>query len=156
MSASIALAARSCARCCLRTRPRTRLDFEVHGDVVLGSGGSGKISRQRDADACSPHGAAAPPAVTPCVLSYIPENLSPWLRRCKHRNREYPRPCSRYSETSSIETPFNFTNFRRKLIIFKHEVRLNFTKFHQVSLIFIRNCQFRFQKTNAPQFHQVS
>ena len=42
-----------------------------------------------------------------------PENLSPWLRRCKHRNREYPRPCSRYSETSSIETPFHNSRLSR-------------------------------------------
>ena len=138
MSASMVLEARSCARCNLRTRARTRLDFEVHGDVFLGSGGSGKISRQRDADACSPHGAAAPPAVTPCVLSYIPENLSPWLRRCKHRNREYPRPCSRYSETSSIETPI-LGKSREKLVKFSknsakiQQILANFATFVKIS-----------------------
>ena len=42
-----------------------------------------------------------------------PENLSPWLRRCERKSREYPRPNSRYSETSSIETPFHNSRLSR-------------------------------------------
>ena len=47
LSASMALVASSCARCSLRTRDRTLLEVDMHGDVNQGSGGIGKMSRQR-------------------------------------------------------------------------------------------------------------
>ena len=77
----MALDAKSSAHCSLRTRARTRLDFEEHGDVVVGSGGRGKISRHRgDLSEALPGGASPLGESSPCALFYIPENLEPWLR----------------------------------------------------------------------------
>ena len=87
-------------------RPRTRLDFEVHGNVVEGNGGKGKISRQRSEPAGSPKWAATPTASTPLALSYIPEKLEPMVAVCfgaERRNLGGLAPVS--TETNSIETP---------------------------------------------------
>ena len=72
------LDANSCARFNLRTRARILLEAEVHGEVVEGNGGSGKMSRQREAASSGPAEAAKAAALVPCALSYIPLKLEPW------------------------------------------------------------------------------
>ena len=72
----MALVARSCVRCSLRTRDLTRLDVDLHGDVDHGSGGIGKMSRHLCESQRSPERAAPPRAAASDVLFYIPENWS--------------------------------------------------------------------------------
>ena len=100
-SASIPLVARSGALLSLRMRPRTRLDFEVHGNVAEGNGGRGKISRQRPESAGSPNWAAPPEASKPLALSYIPEILESMATVIYgvfwHRTEKSLRPSSRNS-----------------------------------------------------------
>ena len=74
------LDANSCARFNLRTRARILLEAEVHGEVVEGNGGSGKMSRQREAASSGPVEAATATAAVPCALSHIPFKFEPWHR----------------------------------------------------------------------------
>ena len=82
-------------------RPRTRLDFEVHGNVAEGNGGRGKISRQRPESAGPPNWAAPPEASKPLALSYIPEILESMATVIYgvfwHRTEKSLRPSSRNS-----------------------------------------------------------
>ena len=87
-------------------RPRTRLDFEVHGNVAEGNGGRGKISRQRPESAGSPNWAAPPEASKPLALSYIPEILESMATMCSGAERRSLGGLAPVStETNSIETP---------------------------------------------------
>ena len=87
-------------------RPRTRLDFEVHGNVAEGNGGRGKISRQRPESAGSPNWAAPPEASKPLALSYIPEILESMATMCSGAERRSLGGLAPVTpETNSHETP---------------------------------------------------
>ena len=87
-------------------RPRTRLDFEVHGNVAEGNGGRGKISRQRPESAGSPNWAAPPEASKPLALSYIPEILESMATMCSGAERRSLGGLAPVTpETNSHEAP---------------------------------------------------
>ena len=87
---------------------RTRLDLEMHGLVVVGSGGRGKRSRHREVCWASNSRAQAPGAPTLCALSYIPKKLEQWLRYILIEESltifclAFPRPSSRNIETNFL------------------------------------------------------